>query len=1149
MQRASLFLSLLLAPILLIALAVGAALLMLNTETGTRLLAGRASAALGGMVSWQEVQGPLTGPLLLRGIEVRQPGLALELDTLAIDWSPTALAGRQLQVESLQAEGLRVTLSETDPDPAAEPFDPATLQLPVAISLNDVRLGKITIVQAGQEPIAIDSVRLRAELDDGLLTLHELAVEAPLASLALSGSADLAGGPSISLDYQLAVHETGLEVPGELGADGRLTVSLATDAADLELTAAMEDSEVLVRGRVAWTPHVQWDLHIEGDRLDPGRFYPDMPGSISLRVTTAGQLPEGEELAATVSVDRLQGTLLDYPLDLTTRLAVQGETAQIEQLALASGANRIEARGRVGWSPTANWDLLIEGDDLDPASFYPDLPGDVSLRMQTAGQVMEDGGLQATAAVEQLQGTLLDRPLDMTARLALLGETVQIEDLALASSENRVRARGLLSTAPTGPLEIDWEVEAPDPGALAPAARGHLAARGRASGTLEAPIVQLTLQGTDLQWESLSTPRLELEALAGMGMEDPLELALDTGPVTDGGSTLLENLQLNASGSLAGHELTLRAAAPGQAVRTLLRGAVTPTRDGWQGQLVETDVTTADFGEWHQVKPADLALAMPAAASLAESCFTDAAGALVCAAGRWQEGGGDIEARLQGLEISRWLPEISGEAGGELVAGLAADGTLSMRGKLRLGEGQVTARVGEDKRLLSHGGGELDAVIDGRGLVANAWFKAPEQGSLDINLGMPALRALPLAQDQPLQGTVRATLPSLEGFAAWVPELSSAGGRLDADLQIAGTLEQPLILGQLQLRDGAAELPLAGVKLQQVEVLAVSDGDAPGQLTLNGSMRSGGGTMALQGRANLIDATADLSLNGKRFQVFNTADLRATVSPDLRIGWADNTLKLRGDLLIPEAAITPQVSLVPSVGSPGEPAAPGQVIPPSPDVVVVNGPVPVEDSLSEIQAPFRIDSQVRVILGDKVDINAMGFISGISGAVTFTNKPEQVALLPMAKGRFDLEHGTFRSFGQDLDIETGQIIFADVPADEPELNIRAVRWIDSDPTVSAAGVLVTGSLTQPSLDLFSRPQLDPSEVQTYLLTGRSSGSKDNVLSIGTYVSPRIYVGYGYNMLERTSEFNSLFSISPRYGFGANLGEADNNLNVTFSHER
>jgi autotransporter translocation and assembly factor TamB len=95
---------------------------------------------------------------------------------------------------------------------------------------------------------------------------------------------------------------------------------------------------------------------------------------------------------------------------------------------------------------------------------------------------------------------------------------------------------------------------------------------------------------------------------------------------------------------------------------------------------------------------------------------------------------------------------------------------------------------------------------------------------------------------------------------------------------------------------------------------------------------------------------------------------------------------------------------------------------------------------------------------------------------------------------------------------------------------------------------VTGPLDQPVLELISRPQLETSEIQSYLLTGRSPRSRDSVLGIGTYVTRKIYVGYGFNMLERTSEFNSLFNISPRYGVGSSVGEADNNINMTITYE-
>ena len=346
---------------------------------------------------------------------------------------------------------------------------------------------------------------------------------------------------------------------------------------------------------------------------------------------------------------------------------------------------------------------------------------------------------------------------------------------------------------------------------------------------------------------------------------------------------------------------------------------------------------------------------------------------------------------------------------------------------------------------------------------------------------------------------------------------------------------------------------MAGLALRQIDLKVASDRAQPGQLEIRGGLRSGEGQLGIAGQADVAAGTVSLDLVGQRLAVYDTPDARVLLSPDLQVGWRDGTLRLRGDLTIPEAAITPQLSLR-SAAAPGAAEAaetPGQVLAPSPDVVVVNGAdaEPVEVEAAPAAAPFIIDSKVRVALGDRVSVDALGFRSRLTGAVTFTNSPKQESVIPIAKGQFEVRDGTFRAFGQDLDIETGQLIFASKPATEPELNVRAVRWIQGDPEVTAAGVLVTGPATQPVLTLFSRPQLeDPSEIQSYLLTGSSSGDRSNVLSVGTYLTPKFYVGYGYNLLESTSEFNSLFNITPRYGVSANAGEADSNINLTVTYE-
>jgi translocation and assembly module TamB len=568
----------------------------------------------------------------------------------------------------------------------------------------------------------------------------------------------------------------------------------------------------------------------------------------------------------------------------------------------------------------------------------------------------------------------------------------------------------------------------------------------------------------------------------------------------------------------------------------------------WQGQLSQLSLNAGEYGQWALMAPVDLSLTEDQA-SLGDSCLQamDGNGRL-CVQGQWiANGDTGMQGRLKALPLEVFMPDITGNIDGDLSATLAAGGALRVDSAITLSAGVVQL---EDNRQLAHGGGKFGLQVTDKGLRAELELATPEQGQLRALAKLPALHSLPMADEQPLAGSINAVLPDLSGLAAWVPEVGSSAGRLAADAQLAGSLSQPRIEGTLALQQGAATLPLAGLKLEHIELQISSDREQPDQLTVSGGLRSGPGQLDLSGSIDLAHSEFELALSGDRLQVFDTPDARALLTPDLQIAWRENTLNLRGQLTIPEAAITPKIQFSPAAlgqGS-GQENIPGQLIGPSPDVVVVSESLEYQADAQLPAAPFRIDSNIRVLMGEDVRVSAVGFVSQITGSVEFINTPEQEDLIPLANGRFSLQDGTFRAFGQDLEIETGHLIFANVPANKPELNLRAVRWIDNDPQVTAAGVLVTGTLNQPSLELFSRPQLEASEIQSYLLTGRSPSSKNNVLGVGTYVSPRIYVGYGYNMLERTSEFNSLFNISPRYGVGSSVGEADNNINMTITYE-
>ncbi len=1140
--------------LLLAVVLVGTLFGLASSEQGTEFFAEQLRSQLNGQVDWQELEGSLLGSLHMRNVSISLPGFALDIHSVSLDWQPAKLLQGELLITALQATGIQLALTATDSDVSDEPFNPAALLPPIDIVLQHIRLSELELLQDGQSLGLLDKLSLDVALRHGELTLQPLALELPNGKIKLTGSIRVSEAINFDLAYHVTARgltELAPELPPQLTAKGQMKGHLLDDDLTLEqLSLALIESPLTltIQGQMS---KLRAPLPIiAGSLAWAGAQWPMTQTEAEADVTSAG------------GKLRLSGTLEAYSLELTTTVAGrdipsskwrgQGtgdlKQLQIDQFVGQLLEGELSLSGSIGWVPAPHWALRVEGRDLNPAALVPDLPGQLAFALHTTGQLDPDRGLLLEAEVKQLTGTLLDRPLELSAKAQIEGEAIQLEHLHLHSDGNSLRVSGGLSRES---LALDWSVNATALGSLISNASGTLIASGKVTGEPQAPRLLAQLQGSDLQLDTLSLPTLGAKVEAGLGPDDPLSINLTTGPLSDGDTVLLESIQFTAHGSSSAHKLALTLNMDTEKVQFRLTGGLDIALNRWQGKLTALSVQSNDFGTWQLSEASELSLAADKMV-MKRSCLQREAGkSRLCVQANWvQEGDARLKAALYELPLKLLTPTITGNAAGELEASLAANGNLHMSGTLRIDPGHIRVDLEQGVKQLAHGGGELTLNVDENGLAAKLHFTPPEQGKLVAELQLPAFTALPLPEHQPLAGQIHANLPDLSGLAAWIPELTASSGHVKADLQLAGTLEQPQFQGTLELLNGAADIPLAGLQLRDIVFRAESDPAHAGQLNLSGGMSSGGGQVQLSGTANLLDNTLDMQLLGENLQLYNTQDAHVLLSPDLQIGWQNDTLKLRGQFTIPEASITPKLQLSPAMLGEMQEAeeTPGQIIVSSPDVVIINASAEDSDNAPPAAAPFRIDSQVQLVLGDHVRVSAMGFISGISGAVTFTNTPDQTELLPMAKGLLSVENGTFRAFGQDLEIETGQLIFTDVPVTEPVLNVRAVRWIDNDPQVTAAGVRVTGPVTEPVLEMFSRPPLDVSEIQSYLLTGRSSGDKNNVLSIGTYVSPRIYVGYGYNMLEKTSEFNGLFTITPRIGIGTDVGEADNNLNITFTHE-
>ena len=123
-----------------------------------------------------------------------------------------------------------------------------------------------------------------------------------------------------------------------------------------------------------------------------------------------------------------------------------------------------------------------------------------------------------------------------------------------------------------------------------------------------------------------------------------------------------------------------------------------------------------------------------------------------------------------------------------------------------------------------------------------------------------------------------------------------------------------------------------------------------------------------------------------------------------------------------------------------------------------------------------------VALGDDVVFDGYGLLARLSGDIRVRHAPGGVL---EAFGTLDLVDGQFTLYGQRLDIEHGRVTLAG-PLNDPGLDIRAVRRTGD----ATAGIIIGGTVSDPSSRVFSEPPLEEAEAFSLLLTGRTVSSAD-----------------------------------------------------------
>ncbi len=348
------------------------------------------------------------------------------------------------------------------------------------------------------------------------------------------------------------------------------------------------------------------------------------------------------------------------------------------------------------------------------------------------------------------------------------------------------------------------------------------------------------------------------------------------------------------------------------------------------------------------------------------------------------------------------------------------------------------------------------------------------------------------AADAPLSATVRARLPQVGVWSALAPPGWRMRGTLDADLALSGTRLAPHWTGTLQADGLALRSVVDGVEFGNGRLRASMSGQRLdiNELSLQGAGGPSGGELSARGFAQwLAPAEAanpglarlriELDASARALRVSARADRRLVLSGTMQGRLGNGRLGIGGALTADQALFILPDESAPSLGDdvvlrpPLRARATGAATVPGNSGVAQRGATgtPVSTTLS-----------VALDLGNDFQVRGRGINTRLAGTLQLAS-PALASEAPRLSGQVGTVRGSYRAYGQLLDIEQGVLRFTGA-YDNPALDILAIR-----PNLAQrVGVQVSGTALVPRVRLFSEPELPQAEKLAWLVLGRSGAN-------------------------------------------------------------
>lgn len=1115
---------------------------VLHTPAGTRWSLEQIAELAGDRIQIAAPAGTWRSGITLGQLRYRDGETEALLNAIDFRLLLTKLPARELFVEHLDIERFELRLPATA-EPGGPPPD---LPVPLDVILQRGRIGKLLL--RGEPDREIADIEVSAVWSGRRIRV------ARFSATGFGVTARAAGAVVLNDPIALAASISwAMEAPD--GREWQGSARLEGDVEQLRLShQLLAPFSIATSGTLALMPEPRAELVSTTELLS----YP-----VDGRVVTVreGEMTFAGWLEAYDVIWRGELATDGFPAVLT-RAAGVGNTAgvRLSEIRLEHARSLIEARGDLSWSPDIAAKLDISLEDLDPALLVPGWNGNLS------GQLKAEGGITAAGFSFDVRemgiaGRLRERPFMLQGKLRGGAGELRLAGIRLASGTNVLQVDGVYGER----FELSYQADIEDIGLLGPDWSGGLTASGTAAGTLAAPALTVEATARELAGPDF---RVQEARLSGrIGPDAAVSTLTGTAAGIQAAGLSVERAVLEAAGTLQDHQIQLNAGSGDQTLTLRLQGAWRDTR--WEGQLADSELHVRQAGRWRQTAPGGIRWA-PARLEIEQLCWGQAS-ARACVAGAAAPDQLALSANVAELSLtpaSAWLPPGVAVAG--LVTGEAAVTGTPQAPALSFTVGAPTIDLSysfspEDEPLATAlRDVALAGGLDARNLTVGLTLRGRQGGDLSLDLALGDWRQ-PNAR---IEGQLRAAIPDVAFLSMLYTEVTDWAGALQADLAVAGRLDAPDLAGYVRLDGGRAALRRAGIELTDVQVEARPAGSD--RLGIRASARSGEGVLTLDGGIQL-DAAAGWplqgNLSGDRFTALRLPGIDVTISPELTIAGARNTIRVSGQLVAPRAVVELK-------------ELPEQTIKISPDVIVHGrDELPVDRP-----AALQFNTDVELVLGEEVRFSGFGLRTQLAGRLALTSAPRR----PLeGRGVVDITSGRFQAYGQNLEIQDGTLLFAG-PLDDPTLDVTAVRRVDG----TTVGVRVRGTGQAPVASIFSEPAMSEADALSYLVIGRplaeatsAQGTNvtnaavalglqqampitdqlgqavgldelgldpDNVdtgsVMAGKQITPDLYVRYSYGLFNRLGAMLLRYRLNSRLSLEARSAQ-DQSMDLIYTRER